>query len=150
MSFNRWPWPSIGSTCLYIGSTCEAKAEADIFLSSRPSWSTEWVRGHPGLHRETLSWKTTTTNKTKQNKTKQNKTQTTPIQTKPNQTKPNQTKQKQNKTKQNKTKQNKTKQQMAMWEEFFFLIMLKFLFSKSLVSVPQSYKRNIFKNLFHI
>jgi hypothetical protein len=34
------------------------EAEAGGFLSSRPAWSTEWVPGQPGLHRETLSWKT--------------------------------------------------------------------------------------------
>jgi hypothetical protein len=46
------------------------EAEAGRFLSSRPAWSTEWVPGQPGLHRETLSQKT----KTKQNKqTKRNK-----------------------------------------------------------------------------
>jgi hypothetical protein len=33
------------------------EAEADGFLSSRPAWSTEWVPGQPGLHRETLSQK---------------------------------------------------------------------------------------------
>jgi hypothetical protein len=33
------------------------EAEADGFLSLRPAWSTEWVPGQPGLHRETLSWK---------------------------------------------------------------------------------------------
>jgi hypothetical protein len=33
------------------------KAEAGRFLSSRPAWSTEWVPGQPGLHRETLSRK---------------------------------------------------------------------------------------------
>jgi hypothetical protein len=38
------------------------EAEAGGFLSSRPAWSTEWVPGQPGLHRETLS------RKTKQNK----------------------------------------------------------------------------------
>jgi hypothetical protein len=32
-------------------------AEAGGFLSSRPAWSTKWVPGQPGLHRETLSWK---------------------------------------------------------------------------------------------
>jgi hypothetical protein len=48
------------------------EAEAGGFLSSRPAWSTEWVPGQWGLHRETLSWKTKQ-NKTKQNKTKQNK-----------------------------------------------------------------------------
>jgi hypothetical protein len=44
------------------------EAEAGEFLSLRPAWSTKWVPGQPGLHRETLS------QKTKQNKTKQNKT----------------------------------------------------------------------------
>ena len=44
------------------------EAEAGGFLSSRPVWSTEWVPGQPGLHRETLSRKT---------KPKQNKKQTT-------------------------------------------------------------------------
>jgi hypothetical protein len=38
------------------------KAEAGRFLSLRPAWSTEWVPGQPGLHKETLSQK----NKTKQ------------------------------------------------------------------------------------
>jgi hypothetical protein len=33
------------------------EAEAGGFLSSRPAWSTEWVPGQPGLHRETLSQK---------------------------------------------------------------------------------------------
>jgi hypothetical protein len=31
------------------------EAEAGRFLSSRPAWSTEWVPGQPGIHRETLS-----------------------------------------------------------------------------------------------
>jgi hypothetical protein len=34
------------------------EAEAGGFLSSRPAWSTDWVPGQPGLHRETLSRKT--------------------------------------------------------------------------------------------
>jgi hypothetical protein len=34
------------------------EAEAGGSLSSRPAWSTEWVLGQPGLHRETLSQKT--------------------------------------------------------------------------------------------
>jgi hypothetical protein len=33
------------------------EAEAGEFQSSKPAWSTEWVPGQPGLHRETLSWK---------------------------------------------------------------------------------------------
>jgi hypothetical protein len=44
------------------------EAEAGGFLSSRPAWSTKWVPGQPGLHRETLS------QKTKKEKKKQNKT----------------------------------------------------------------------------
>jgi hypothetical protein len=46
------------------------EAEAGRFLSLRPAWSTEWVPGQPGLHRETLFWKNKQTNK---QKTKQNK-----------------------------------------------------------------------------
>jgi hypothetical protein len=37
---------------------CTQEAEAGGFLSSRPAWSTKWVPGQPGLHRETLSRKT--------------------------------------------------------------------------------------------
>ena len=48
------------------------EAEAGGFLNSRPAWSTEWVPGQPGLHRETLSRKTKP-NQTKNTKTKQNK-----------------------------------------------------------------------------
>jgi hypothetical protein len=33
------------------------EAEAGIFLSSEPAWSTERVPGQPGLYRETLSQK---------------------------------------------------------------------------------------------
>ena len=40
------------------------EAEASRSLSSRPAWSTKWIPGQPGLHRETLS------RKTKQNKEK--------------------------------------------------------------------------------
>ena len=43
------------------------EAEADGFLSSRPAWSTEWVPGQPGLHRETLSRKTKKKKKKNQN-----------------------------------------------------------------------------------
>jgi hypothetical protein len=35
------------------------EAEVGEFLSSRTAWSTEWVPGQPGLHRETLSRKKT-------------------------------------------------------------------------------------------
>jgi hypothetical protein len=45
------------------------EADAGRFLSSRPAWSTEWVPGQPGLHRETLSQKT----KTKKEKEKKRK-----------------------------------------------------------------------------
>jgi hypothetical protein len=41
------------------------EAEAGGFLSSRPAWSTKWVPGQPGLHRETLSRKTKTKQKNK-------------------------------------------------------------------------------------
>jgi hypothetical protein len=43
------------------------EAEVGKSLSSRPAWSTQWVPGQPGLHRETLSRKTK--NKTKQKQT---------------------------------------------------------------------------------
>jgi hypothetical protein len=48
------------------------EAEAGRFLSLRPAWSTEWVPGQPGLHRETLSQKTNkqTNKKQKTNKKK--------------------------------------------------------------------------------
>jgi hypothetical protein len=49
------------------------EAEAGRFLSLRPAWSTKWVLGQPGLHRETLSRKQTKQNKTKQNNPKQTK-----------------------------------------------------------------------------
>ena len=53
------------------------EAEAGVFQSLRPAWSTEWVPGQPGLHRETLSRKTKqnkTKNKNKQKKKKMKKT----------------------------------------------------------------------------
>ena len=47
------------------------EAEAVGFLCSRPAWSTEWVPGQPGLHRETLSQKTNKqTNKQQQQQQK--------------------------------------------------------------------------------
>jgi hypothetical protein len=44
------------------------EAEAGGFLSSRPAWSTEWVPGQPGLHRETLSRETKRKDKERGNK----------------------------------------------------------------------------------
>jgi hypothetical protein len=44
------------------------EAEAGRFLSSRPAWSTKWVRGQPGLYRETLSRKTNQPTNQKNNK----------------------------------------------------------------------------------
>jgi hypothetical protein len=44
------------------------EAEAGGFLSSRPAWSTKWVPGQPGLHRETLSRKTKKKKKEKERK----------------------------------------------------------------------------------
>jgi hypothetical protein len=52
------------------------EAEAGGFLSSRPAWSTEWVPGQPGLHRETLSRKTKQKTKTKNKKPKTKTKQT--------------------------------------------------------------------------
>jgi hypothetical protein len=46
------------------------EAEAGRSLSSRPAWSTEWVSGQPGLHRETLSLKTNKQTNKHQNKIK--------------------------------------------------------------------------------
>jgi predicted RNase H-like nuclease len=63
------------------------EAEAGEFLSSRPAWSTEWVPGQPGLHRETLSGKA---NKNK-NKPKQTNKQKTPTTTQKKQNKNNKT-----------------------------------------------------------
>jgi len=55
------------------------EAEASGFLSSRPAWSTKWVPGQPGLHRETLSRK----NKQTKKKTKQkNNKKRQPLKTK--------------------------------------------------------------------
>jgi hypothetical protein len=44
------------------------EAEAGGFLSSRPAWSTKWVRGQPELYRETLSRKTKKKKKKKKKK----------------------------------------------------------------------------------
>jgi hypothetical protein len=46
------------------------EAEAGGFLSSRLAWSTEWVPGQPGLHRETLSQNKQTNKQTPNNWTK--------------------------------------------------------------------------------
>jgi hypothetical protein len=46
------------------------EAEAGRFLSSRPAWSTEWVLGQPGLHRETLTPKNKKNKKEKKRKEK--------------------------------------------------------------------------------
>ena len=50
------------------------EAEAGGFLSSRPAWSTKWVPGEPGIHRETLSQKTNKQKTNKQTKTNKQKT----------------------------------------------------------------------------
>jgi hypothetical protein len=46
------------------------EAEAGRFLSSRPAWSTEWVPGQPGQHRESLSRKTKKKKKKKKERKK--------------------------------------------------------------------------------
>jgi hypothetical protein len=62
-------WPSLSASALWrrlkssaaLGVVAHAfnpstrEAEAGGSLSSRPAWSTKWVPGQPGLHRETLS-----------------------------------------------------------------------------------------------
>jgi hypothetical protein len=60
------------------------EAEAGGFLNLRPAWSTERVPGQPGLHRETLSWKTKPKPKPKQKTKNQTKTKNKPKQSKTN------------------------------------------------------------------
>jgi hypothetical protein len=72
---NAFPYKScLGSWAvmahIFNPRTWEAEAEAGGFLILRPAWSTEWVPGQPGLHRETLSRKT---NKQKQTNKQTNK-----------------------------------------------------------------------------
>jgi hypothetical protein len=54
------------------------EAEAGGFLSSRPAWSTEWVPGQPGLYRDTLSRKTTTTKRFPKTETMTSEKSTSP------------------------------------------------------------------------
>jgi hypothetical protein len=49
----RWSWTVV----VHAFRPSIWKAEAGRFLSSRPAWTTEWVPGQLGLHRETLSQK---------------------------------------------------------------------------------------------
>ena len=51
---------------VYAFNPSTGKAKVARFLS--PAWSTEWIPGQPGLHRETLSRKNKNKNKTKQTK----------------------------------------------------------------------------------
>jgi hypothetical protein len=46
------------------------EVEAGGFLSPRQAWTTKWVPGQPGLHRETLFQKNKKTQKTKKPKQK--------------------------------------------------------------------------------
>jgi hypothetical protein len=62
-NISGWGWAVVAHA--FNPSTWDT--EAGGFLISRPAWSTEWVPGQPGLHRETLS------QKTKQNKKKTKK-----------------------------------------------------------------------------
>jgi hypothetical protein len=57
-------------------TTSTWETEAGWFLSSRSTWSTKWVPGQPGLHRETLSRKTKTK---KQKEEKKRKSNTLPL-----------------------------------------------------------------------
>ena len=66
----------LGSDSAHIyPSTWEA--EAGGLVSLRLAWTTEWVPGQRGLHRESLTWKTEIPRKNKKKKkkyqTKQNK-----------------------------------------------------------------------------
>jgi hypothetical protein len=62
--FVNHKWSRVPAVVAHAFNPSTWEAEAGGFLSSRPAWSTEWVPGQPGLHRETLSWK----KKQKQNK----------------------------------------------------------------------------------
>jgi hypothetical protein len=53
-----WKLKTSGAVMAYAFNPSTQEAEAGGFLSSRPAWSTEWVPGQPGIHRETLSRKT--------------------------------------------------------------------------------------------
>jgi hypothetical protein len=54
-SFDKiWDFPAVMA---HAFNPSTWKAEAGKSLSLRPAWSTEWVLGQPGLHRETLSQK---------------------------------------------------------------------------------------------
>ena len=52
--FKSQLWPGVVA---HTFSPSTREAEPGGFLSLRPAWSTKWVPGQPGLHRETLSWK---------------------------------------------------------------------------------------------
>jgi hypothetical protein len=62
----------VGSRAMvaHIFNPSTREAEAGRFLSSRPAWSTKWVPGQPGLHREILSARATQRNPVSKNKTK--------------------------------------------------------------------------------
>jgi hypothetical protein len=51
------------------------EAEAGGFLSSRPSWSTKWVPGQPGVQRNPVSKKQTNKKQQQQKTNKQQKKQ---------------------------------------------------------------------------
>jgi hypothetical protein len=44
-----------GTSATGGGAHVQSAAEAGGFRSLRPVWSTEWIPGNPGLHRENLS-----------------------------------------------------------------------------------------------
>jgi hypothetical protein len=61
---NHLFWGGKGSSVMaHIFNPSTREAEAGGLLSLRPAWSTEWVPGQPGLHRETLSRKKPIKNK---------------------------------------------------------------------------------------
>jgi hypothetical protein len=70
LSLSRLVSASSLAVVVHVFNPSTWEAEAWGFLSSRPAWSTEWVPGQPGLHRETLSQTTTTLPPPPQKKTK--------------------------------------------------------------------------------
>jgi hypothetical protein len=74
------------------------EAEAGRFLSSKPVWSTEWVPGQQGLHRET------TPKKEEEERRRRGRGRTTTTTTTNN-----------NSKNENKNKKNKKEQEKAAW-----------------------------------
>jgi hypothetical protein len=85
------------------------EAEAGGSLSSRPAWSTEWVPGQPGLHRETLSWKKKRKEKKRKVKKRKEKKR------KEKKRKEKEKKRKEKKRKEKKRKEKKKREKKTFW-----------------------------------